>query len=249
MSRKQIYGITLTSEERRMAGYDRTPGLRQTTVSTPAPPVQSDNIAFHACPVMLPDGTSGQAHYMRYGSSSHAFQFQAPLNERIYGQGEFKGGTEAIEARAQELVGKAWRQAQQGEQKTMRLPSAPSHLLHTLDKEPQLRRSTAKPFAGLYAVCLRFASGTLSPLSLAFEQPAEALRDLRRMQAGDSRTLVVGICCRWGRRWQSARFVADMEEDEDQQQVMDDGSGCEVEHEDDEAETGEEDEEGEEPEE
>ena len=39
----------------------------------------------------------------------------------------------------------------------MRLPSAPSHLLHTLDKEPQLRPGTAKKFAGLYAVCLRFA--------------------------------------------------------------------------------------------
>ena len=26
MSRKQIYGITLTSEERRMAGYDKMPG-------------------------------------------------------------------------------------------------------------------------------------------------------------------------------------------------------------------------------
>ena len=128
----------------------------------------------------------------------------------------------------------------------MRLPSAPSHLLHTLDKEPQLRRSTAKTFAGLYAVCLRFASGTLSPLSLACEQPAEALRDLRRMQAGDSRTLVVGICCRWGRRWQLARFVADVEEEDEEQQVMDDGSGCEVEYEDEDAEA---DEEGEEPEE
>ena len=239
MSRKQIYGITLTSEERRMAGYDKTPATRQTTVSAPAPPAPSNDLAFHACTVTLPDGTSGQAHYMRYGSTSHAFQFQAPLGERIYGQGEFKGGAEAIEARAQELVGKAWRQAQQGEQKTMRLPSVPSHLLHTLDKEPHLKRSTAKKFAGLYAVCLRFASGTLSPLSLAFEQPVEALRDLRRMQAGDSRTLVVGICCRWGRRWQPARFVADMEEDEQQQQVMDDGSGCEVEYEEDEAEADE----------
>ena len=246
MSRKQIYGITLTSEERRMAGYDRTPGTRQTTVSAPAAPAPSNDIAFHACPVTLPDGTSGQAHYMRYGSSSHAFQFQAPLNERLYEQGEFKGGTEAIEARAQELVSKAWRQAQQGEQKAMRLPSAPSHLLHTLDKEPQLRPGTAKKFAGLYAVCLRFASGTLSPLSLAFEQPSEALHNLRRMQAGDSRTLVVGICCRWARRWQPARFVADVEEDEDQQQVMDDGSGCEVEYVDEDA---EDDEEGEEPEE
>ena len=117
----------------------------------------------------------------------------------------------------------------------MRLPSAPSHLLHTLDKEPQLAAQTAKKFAGLYAVCLRYASGTLSPLSLVFEQPSEALRDLRRMQAGDSRTLVVGICCRWGRRWQLARFVADMEDIEEEQQVMDDGSGCEVEHEDDDA--------------
>ena len=246
MSRKQIYGITLTSEERRMAGYDKTPGMRQTMASAPAPPDPSNDIAFHVCSVILPDGTSGQAHYMRYGSSSHAFQFQAPLNERIYGQGEFKGGVEAIEAWAQELVGKAWRQAQQGEQRTMRLPSAPSHLLHTLDKEPQLRRSTAKTFAGLYAVCLRFASGTLFPLSLAYEQPADALRDLRRMQAGDSRTLVVGICCRWGRRWQLARFVADVEEEGEKQQVMDDGSGCEVEYEDEDVEAGEE---GEEPEE
>ena len=246
MSRKQIYGITLTSEERRMAGYDRTPGLRQTTEQAAASPPQSDSISFHACTVMLPDGTSGQAHYMRYGSSSHAFQFQAPLNERIYGQGEIKGGMEAIEARAQELVSKAWRQAQQGEQKTMRLPSAPSHLLHTLDKEPQLRPVTAKKFAGLYAVCLRFASGTLSPLSLACEQPEEALRDLRRIQAGDNQTLVVGICCRWGRRWQLARFVADVEEEEEEQQVMDDGSGCEVEHEDEDAEADEEGEEQEE---
>lgn len=246
MSRKQIYGITLTSEERRMAGYDRTTGTRQTTVGAPVPPAPSNDITFHACPVILPDGTSGQAHYMRYGSHSHAFQFQAPLNERIYGQGTLNGGMEVIEARAQELVGQAWRQAQAEEQKTRRLPSAPSHLLHTLDKEPQLRRSTAKKFAGLYAVCLRYASGTLSPLSLAFEQPAEALRDLRRIQAGDSRTLVIGICCRWGRRWQLARFVADVEEKDDEQQVMDDGSGCEVEYEDDEAEA---DEEAEEPEE
>ena len=112
------------------------------------------------------------------------------------------GGTEVIEARAQELVGKAWRQAQASEQKTMRLPSAPSNLLHTLDKEPQLRHSTAKKFAGLYAVCLRYRQWYAvlrfpSPLS----SPAEALRDLRRIQAGgegDSRTLVVGICCRWG---------------------------------------------------
>ena len=240
MSRKQIYGITLTSEERRMAGYDKTPGTRQTAVSAPVPPPPSNDIAFHACPVILPDGTSGQAHYMRYGSHSHAFQFQAPLNERLYGQGTLNGGTEAIEARAQELVGKAWRQAQAAEQRTMRLPSAPSHLIHTLDKEPQLRPGTAKKFAGLYAVCLRFASGTLTPLSLAFEQPADALNDLRRMQAGDNRTLVVGICCRWGRRWQLARFVADVKEEGEEEQVMDDGSGCEVEHEDDEAEADEE---------
>ena len=247
MSRKQIYGITLTSEERRMAGYDRTPGLGKTTARAVASPAPSNDISFHACPVTLPDGTSGQAHYMRYGSGSHAFQFQAPLNERLYGQGTLNGDTAAIEARAQELVGKAWRQAQQGEQKTMRLPSAPSHLLHTLDKEPLLRRSTAKTFAGLYAVCLRFASGRLSPLSLAFEQPEEALRALRRMQAGDSRTLVVGICCRWARRWQIARFVADVEEEnEDQQQVMDDGSGCEVEYVDEDAEADEEGEEQEE---
>lgn len=229
-----------------MAGYDKTPGTRQTAVSTSVPPAPSSDVSFHACPVILPDGTSGQAHYMRYGSS-HAFQFQAPLGERIYGQGEIKGGREAIEARAQELVGRAWRQAQAAEQKAMRLPSAPPPLIHTLDREPQLRRSTAKTFAGLYAVCLRFASGTLAPLSLAFERPSEALRELGRMQAGDSRTLAVGICCRWGRRWEPARFVADAEEkDEEEPQAMDDGSGCEVEYEEEDRDADKEEEEQEE---
>lgn len=241
MSRKQVYGITLTSEERRMAGYDRTPGMRQTTVKAAVPPDPSNDISFHACPVLLPDGTSGQAHYMRYGSTSHSFQFQAPLNERIYGQGTLNGGVETIEARAQELVAKAWRQAQHAEQKTMRLASAPPNLLHTLDKEPQLQRKTAQRFAGLYAVCLCYASGTLTPLSSPCERPADALRDLRRMHEEGNTKRIIGICCRWARRWQPARFLADVE-DREEQPVLDDGSGCEVEHEDDEADADENDE-------
>lgn len=237
MSRKQVYGITLTSEERRMAGYDKTPGLRQPTVPATDPPAHSDDISFHACQVLLPDGTTCQADYMRYGSAAHAFTFQSPLNERIFAQGTVSGGKETIEARAQQLVGKAWRQAQAAEQKTMQQASVPSHLIHTLNREPQLQRKTAQQFAGLYAVCLRYASGTLSPLVSPCEQPGEALNALRRMQKSDSRTLVVGICCRWARRWQEPRFVADVDEAE---HVEDDGSGCEVEYEDEEASTDEE---------
>ena len=37
MSRKQIYGITLTEEEKRMAGYGITSGMRQMTPTVPAP--------------------------------------------------------------------------------------------------------------------------------------------------------------------------------------------------------------------
>ena len=159
-----------------MAGYDRTPG---TAPDHGKRSCSSGSEQRHRVP-RLPGHSAGR--HERPGAL-HALRQQlaclpvpgSPERAHLRAGGP-QGGTEAIEARAQELVGKAWRQAQQGEQKTMRLPSAPSHLLHTLDKEPQLRRSTAKTFAGLYAVCLRFASGTLSPLSLACEQPAEALR-------------------------------------------------------------------------
>ena len=209
MNRKQIYGITLSAEEKRMAGYDRTSGFARTTTSSPAPKPQYAGIASHACRVTLPDGTACRVDFACYGGGgSHTFTFHSPLSEREYGNGSL-ADIPSIEARAQELIGRVWRKAQDAEQKTMRLPSAPSSLVHTLDKTPQLTRKTAQRFAGLYAVCLRYPSGTLTPLSAACERRAEALSDLARMQANSKQTLVVGICCRWARRWQEPRFLLD----------------------------------------
>ena len=209
MSRKQIYGITLTDEEKRMAGYDRTSGFARTTTSAPAPKPQYAGIASHACQVTLPDGTACRVDYACYGGGSgHTFTFHSPLSEREYGNGSL-ADIASIEARAQELVGRVWRKAQDAEQKTMRLPSAPSSLVHTLDKTAQLTRKTAQRFAGLYAVCLRYPSGTLTPLAAACERRAEALSDLAQMQINNKQQLVVGLCCRWARRWQEPRFLLD----------------------------------------
>ncbi len=209
MSRKQIYGITLTDEEKRMAGYDRTSGFARAATNAPAPKPQYAGIASHTCQVTLPDGTECRADYACYGGGgSHTFYFHSPLSEREYGNGSL-ADIPSIEARAQELVGRMWRKAQDAEQKTMRLLSAPSNLVHTLDKTPQLTRKTAQRFAGLYAVCLRYPSGTLTPLAAACERRAEALSDLARMQAQSKQTLVIGICCLWARRWQEPRFLLD----------------------------------------
>ena len=209
MSRKQIYGITLTAEEKRMAGYDRASGFARTTTSAPAPKPQYAGLTSHPCQVTLPDGTECRVDYACYGGGgSHTFTFHSPLSEREYGNGSL-ADIPSIEARAQELVGRVWRKAQDAEQKTMRLPSAPSNLVHTLDKTPQLTRKTAQRFAGLYAVCLRYPSGTLTPLAAACERRAEALSDLERMQAQSKQTLVIGICCLWARRWQEPRFLMD----------------------------------------
>ena len=245
MSRKQVYGITLTSEERRMAGYDRTTGFRPTTQNAADTPPQSSALAFRVCAVTLPDGTTCQAQYTRSGYGGYSYAFQAPFSERVYGQGEL-GSVEAIETRAQELVNQAWRQAQKAEQKAMRLPSAPSHLIHTLDAEPQLQRRTAQRFAGLYAVCLRYPSGALTPLAAPCERPHDALAALRRMQEGSSPPLALGICCRWARRWQRPRFVADVEEEtgagspgRDREAESDDGPDPDGEEEEEKAEEAE----------
>ena len=208
MNRKRIYGITLTAEEKRMAGYDRISGFARAATNAPASKPQYAGIASHTCLVTLPDGTECRVDYACYGGGSHTLYFHSPLSEREYGNGSLSD-KESIEARAQELVGRVWRKAQDAEQKTMRLPSAPSNLVHALDKTPQLTRKTAQRFAGLYAVCLRYPSGTLTPLSAACERRAEALSDLVRMQAENKQPLVVGLCCRWARRWQEPRFLLD----------------------------------------
>lgn len=179
-----------------MAGYGSTAGI-----SRPS---------FHSCEVILPDGSVCKADYSRYGSGSYSFYFHAPLNERVYGKGSIAGGTREIEGRALQAVAEAWQQAQVTEHKAMRLATAPSAKRHTLGGEPQLSRRTAQALAGMYAPCLRYASGTLVPLASPSNQSEDALDALKRMRAeGDQRDLAIGVCCRWARRWQLPRFVLD----------------------------------------
>ena len=103
MSRKQVVGITLTAEEKRMAGYERTPG-RHSWPDAAHRSSRRDPITSHDCQVTLPDGSTCRASYTRYASNAHAFYFSSPLGERVYGQGSF-ASREAIEERAQQVVG------------------------------------------------------------------------------------------------------------------------------------------------
>src|SRR5262249_32675491 len=102
---KFVIGITLTQQERERLGQNRSVGTAGHPVSKP--------LSSHICQVTLPDNSPCSVSYTRYNRKSHSFLFQAPVCQRLWVSQRLSGeGVSAIEAKAQELVGQAFRQAQ-----------------------------------------------------------------------------------------------------------------------------------------
>src|SRR5882762_3450001 len=99
-------GVTLTHAEKEVTG------------GPPQEATPSRGILSHSCQVTLPDGTPCQVRYLRLTTQSHQFDFLQPLFERVWLDEQLDGGTAEVEAKAQQLVAKAFAQAQAVEQIT-----------------------------------------------------------------------------------------------------------------------------------
>ena len=195
------FGVTLTPAERALfcgAGGSRSSFVRS-----------------HTCVVTLPDGTACSVSYMRYNPRSHRFDFGAPLDERIWIDPHLDGSVAAVEQKAQEIAPQAFAQAQEAEQKAMRRKTLPQGSPRPDRKDPAvLPCKAADPLAGKYAVCIRFANGTLTAIGEAHETPDEPVEEIGNGHHENDHPLspeqevVVGIFNRALRRWQEPRFLA-----------------------------------------
>ena len=202
---KFVKWVTLTSAEREAVGG----GVRQNgsrVCSLPA-------VKEHTFSVRLPNGTDCNVNYTRHGTRSHKFQFASPVCQRIWYSDTLAGGISGIEEKGRELVAQAFRLAQQAEQKEMRRKTPPQGETSKTLGVPQLSPKSADSYAGLYTVCIRHASGTLFPLGTLYEEPEKAGKDLESgahrpvILQGEQR-IVIGICCRYARRWTEASLIA-----------------------------------------
>lgn len=198
---RYVIGATFTPEER---------------ASMNLPPHGSGSqpigrVASHHITVSLPDGSSCPVIYRRFGAYSHRFLFGDPLHEAVWFPEALHNTPPTIEQKAEELVPKAFAQAMAEEQQMMRHKTVPKGST-VPPGEPQLRAKTAETVAGCYAVCLRASSGRLSPIgraSATAEQPiAELHGDTHAyVQLFGEQRLVIGICCRYLRRWGEPRLL------------------------------------------
>jgi hypothetical protein len=193
---RTVRGITLSPEERIQAGYDT-----QKTQS-------------HACSVTLPSGVSCAVAYSRTSARFHAFAFGEPLNLTQYTYEDLAGGVPDIEAKAASLAVAAFQQAQRHEQQAMRQKTPGNRTAKMGDDGPQVSARVADQLAGLYAACVRCASGTLIRIGATYKTPDGALAETRggrhdKIRLVNGQTLVVGICNRAAQRWEEARFIAD----------------------------------------
>ena len=78
--------------------------------------------------------------------------------------------------------------------------------------EPQMQAKTAAVLAGHYAVCLCSSSGRLSAIGKALAEAEPVIAELAdgthdHVQLFGAQRLVIGICCRYLRRWVEPRFL------------------------------------------
>ncbi|MCX6380331.1 MAG: hypothetical protein NT023_12795 [Armatimonadetes bacterium] len=202
---KFVKWVTLTPEEREAVGG----GVRQNGSRVASFPAVKE----HTFAVSLPSGADCNVTYTRYGAKSHKYQFGSPACQRIWHSDVLIGGVNGIEEKGKELAPQAFRLAQLAEQKEMRRKTPPTgEDLKTMGV-PQLSPKSADSYAGLYTVCIRHASGTLFPLGTLYEDPEKAGKDLesgahRQIALQGEQRIVIGICCRYARRWTEASLIA-----------------------------------------
>ena len=205
---KYAIGVTLTEDERRMVGLrDPFIGGGQTA---------SGIVRTHSCAVTLPTGQSCSVGYARINASLHRFDFAAPLCQTVWHSGRVINGYAAIESKAQEATEQAFRQVQEAERKTMQRAKPPQGESESLP--PQMSAKSAQAQSGYYALCHQSQSGSLLlPIGPLHAKPEGAQEAQRRKQAEAGATergqYVVGICCRWKRRWQAAQWLAPLPEE------------------------------------
>lgn len=202
---KFVKWVTLTPEEREAVGG----GVRQKGSSVASCPAVKE----HTFTVSLPNGADCNVTYSRYGTTSHRFQYGSPACQRIWHSDALAGGVHGIEEQGRELAPEAFRLAQRAEQKEMRRKTSPTGADLKWQGVPQLSPKSADSYAGLYTVCIRHASGTLFPLGTLYEDPEKAGKDLesgvhRQIALQGEQRLVIGICCRYARRWKEAQLIA-----------------------------------------
>jgi hypothetical protein len=192
---RTVRGITLSPEERIQTGYD------------------TQKTQGHACSVTLPSGVSCAVSYTRTNARVHAFAFGEPLCRTQYAYEALPGGVPAIEAKASSLAVAAFQQAQLNEQQAMRRKTPGNQGMPHKDDGPQMSARMAEMLAGLYAPCVRCASGTLIRVGGTYKTPDGALAETRggrhdQIRLANGQTLVVGICNRMAQCWEEARFLA-----------------------------------------
>jgi hypothetical protein len=192
---RTVRGITLTPEERRQAGYDK------------------EKASAHVCSVALPNGVSCEVSYTRTSARVHAFAFGDPICRTQYAYEALPGGIPGIEAKAASLAESLFQQAQQQEQKAMRQKSPTTRTIRPRDDGPQINARLAEQLAGLYAPCVKCASGTLIRVGGTYGAPEGAVREIRDGKHGairlvNGQRLVVGICNRTAQKWEEPLFLA-----------------------------------------
>lgn len=117
----------------------------------------------------LLNGLACAVDYTRYNSRYHKFAYAAPLCQRVYTNDPLENSLAAIEREAQERAKEAFQRAQQAEMRRKTAP--PGRKAPSPSSETALRAKTAQEYAGMYSVCLRFASGQMTPVGAAYESP------------------------------------------------------------------------------
>lgn len=162
----------------------------------------------YECAVVYPDGSNGICHYTRIGPKCHNLRYErGEPNQhghreyiaRLYYMEVLERNISSVEGIAQEKAAEAFRQAIDQERKDAMRATPPGHgrqadsALYTLS----LQRATQ--LAGRYALCTRLEpSGKLLAVSSTFATIEEA--NAARLENANQ-ALLVGICCRWARRW------------------------------------------------
>jgi len=191
---RTVKGVTLTPEERRQAGYEK------------------EGTSAHTCSVALPNGASCEVSYTRTSARVHAFAFGGPLCRTQYAYEPLRGGVPGIEAKAAELAESLFQQAQKQEQAAMRQKAPGARATRHGDGGPQISAHHAEQLAGLYAPCVKCASGTLIRVGGTYGAPDGALKEIEggrhdAIRLVNGQRLVVGICSRAAQQWEEPAFL------------------------------------------
>ena len=79
---------------------------------------------------------------------------------------------------------------------------------------PTMNTVTAKRLGGQYAVCMKFSKGNMICVGGPHPEPSGASAEIHsglhnHIRLLEGQEIVVGICCRYARRWVEPRFIAD----------------------------------------